>query len=536
MTIATSVTALIAPDPHELANLVGGGLPLPDRVPGESRIEVHPSRLAHACGAIATRLGARLATMVGEDDRATSDTYRLSYVFAPPAGGWVTIETALSPRDPAFPSVTPLVPAANWYEREVHDLLGLAPIGHPDPRRLVLHDDWPAGVYPLRKDFDPARAVPTDENPPFLFPALHGDAILEIPVGPIHAGVIEPGHFRFAAVGEAILHLEPRLFYVHRGIEKVAEGKSPAHVLQIAERICGACSCSHAVAYCQAVELIAGCAIPARAAALRTVWLEMERLYNHIGDLGNICAGVGFAVGAALGAKLKDDLQRLNEQFVGNRFLHGACTIGGVRHDLSPQSARALESALSGTAAQFGDLLSLMMGSEIVVERLTGTGVLPAKVARDLAVVGVAARASGLDLDSRRDHPYASYDRLPLELRVPVRDEGDAMARALTRSDEAIVSFAIIRGLLANLPDGPIASVVGPIPGNGTAFSLTESPRGENLHWVQTTEDGAIGRYRVRSASYPNWPAVAAAVPGNMVPDFPLINKSFELCYACLDR
>jgi Ni,Fe-hydrogenase III large subunit/Ni,Fe-hydrogenase III component G len=522
--------------PLDLANLVGGGLALSERVPGEDRVEVSIARLPFACATVAERLDARLATMVGEDDRASSGAFRLSYIFAPAAGGWATVEAAIDPRDASFPSVTPFVPAANWYEREVHDLLGLEPVDHPDPRGLVLHDDWPEGVYPLRKDFDPSIPVPRVQREPYRFHTLHGEGILEIPVGPIHAGVIEPGHFRFAAVGEAILHLEPRLFFTHRGIEKLAEGKPAGQVLQMAERICGACSCSHAVAYCQAVELIAGAEIPPRAAALRTIWLELERLYNHIGDLGNICAGVGFAVGASFGARLKEELQRLNERLIGNRFLHGACRLGGVRRDLSAEGMQDLNQTLARVAREFGDFVALIVGSESLVERLKGTGVLEQETARALGVVGVAARASGIDLDSRRDHPFAFYDQLPMDIPVPVRSDGDVQARVLTRMDETIVAFSLIRAALANLPPGPIAVDVGLLPGNKAAFAVTESPRGENLHWVQTATDGTISRYRVRSASYPNWPAVAAAVPGNMVPDFPLINKSFELCYACLDR
>ena len=536
MTIGSPLTTLSRSLHDDMVNLVGGGLELPGRVLGERRVEVSASRLPLACTAITNQLDARLATMVGEDDRASSGAFRLSWVFAPASGGWATIEAAIDPRNPSFPSVTPVVPAANWYEREVRDLFGIEPLGHPDPRRLVLHDDWPDEVYPLRKDFDPATPIPRVTGEPYHFPTLHGDGMLEIPVGPIHAGVIEPGHFRFAAVGEVILHLEPRLFYVHRGIEKLAEGKSAAHVLQIAERICGACACSHAVAYCQAVETIAGCSIPARAAALRTLWLELERLYNHIGDLGNICAGVGFAVGAAFGARLKEDLQRLNERLVGNRFLRGSCRPGGVRHDLAPAAIHDLETTLASVARGFGGFMNLVMASEIVVERLTGTGVLAPETAGALGAVGVAARASGIDLDSRRDHPHAYYDRLPMPVAVPVRSEGDAKARALTRMDEAIVAFAVIRATLAHLPGGPIAVGIDRLPGDRVAFAVSESPRGENLHWVRTAADGTIRRYRVRSASYPNWPAVAAAVPGNMVPDFPLINKSFELCYACLDR
>jgi Ni,Fe-hydrogenase III large subunit/Ni,Fe-hydrogenase III component G len=510
---------------------------LPGRVAGEQRFKVAREQLPEAAAAVVDEFDARLALMVGEDDRAASGAYRLSYVFAPRAGGWVTLETAVYPIDPSFPSVTPLVPAAHWYEREVRDMFGLEPTGHPDPRRLVLHDDWPEDVHPLRKDFDPSVPVPRETVYRHEFHRLHGEGFVEIPVGPIHAGVIEPGHFRFAAVGEAIFHLETRLFYTHRGIEKLAEGKTPQQVVQIAERICGACSMSHGVAYTQAIETIAAVELPERAAALRTIYLELERLYNHIGDLGNICAGVGFAVGTSFGAQLKEEVQRLNERLTGNRFLHGVNRIGGVRRDLAAAGVADLQTTLAQVAIDFQQFVDLLLASDTLVERLTGTGVLPAATARALGAVGVAARASGIDVDSRRDHPYAYYDRLPQgHVPVVVRHDGDVLARALVRVEETLASLAIVRGVLDNLPGGPAFTQVDEVPGGRVAFALAESPRGENIHWVRTAADGTIERYRVRSASYPNWPAVAASVPGNMVPDFPLINKSFELCYACLDR
>jgi Ni,Fe-hydrogenase III component G len=197
---------------------------------GELRVEVPAARLPEACGWVARELSTPLATMVGLDDRAQGGGFRLIYIFAR-GEGWINIEASVDPEAPTFPSVTREVPAAHWYEREVRDLLGVTPDGHPDPRRLVLHDDWPEGVYPLRKDFDPSVPVPRVAGTPHRFHHLHGEGIVEIPVGPIHAGVIEPGHFRIAAVGELVLHLETRLFYTHRGIEKLAEGKRPDHVL-----------------------------------------------------------------------------------------------------------------------------------------------------------------------------------------------------------------------------------------------------------------------------------------------------------------
>jgi Ni,Fe-hydrogenase III large subunit/Ni,Fe-hydrogenase III component G len=509
---------------------------LAERIRGEARFETTPDGLPDACAAVAAMPSARLATMVGEDARASAGGFRLTYTFALPPGGWASIETVVPASNPVYPSVTPRVPAAHWYEREVQDLLGVVAEGHPDPRRLVLHDDWPSSVHPLRKDFDPARPPAPVKGPRHQFHNLHGEGIVEIPVGPIHAGVIEPGHFRFAAVGERVLHLEVRLFYTHRGIEKLVEGKRVEQALQIAERVCGVCSLSHAVSFCQAIEQLAGIEIPMRAAYIRSIGLELERLYNHIGDLGNLCAGIGFSVGASAGARLKDELQRLNERLTGNRFLRGLCRIGGVRRDLDASQRQEIEVALGSVATEFGAMIELIWSAENVVERFRGTGILPTETARALGAVGVAARARGIGLDSRRDHPHAAYSNLPEPVPVPVRTESDVEGRALVRMDEVLVSLGLLAVLVDSLPSGALAAPFDAIPGDTVGFAVTESPRGENLHWVRTAPDGTIDRYRVRSASYPNWPAVAASVPGNMVPDFPVINKSFELCYACNDR
>ena len=491
------------------------------------------NRLVETCVALASERGARLATMVGYDDRARSGAFRLAYVFDV-GGSYASVESEVDPSRPVFPSLTPHLPAAHWYEREVRDLLGIEPEGHPDPRRLVLHDDWPAGVYPLRKDSDPSVPVPRVAGPPHRFHHLHGEGIVEIPVGPIHAGVIEPGHFRFAAVGEMVLHLETRLFYSHRGIEKLAEGKRFDHVLQIAERVCGACSLSHAASYCQAIESIAGAELPERAAYLRSFFLELERLYNHVGDLGNMCAGVGFAVGASQGGRLKESLQRLNERLMGSRFLRGAFRVGGVRRDLDASARREAAETLRAIEAEVREFADLFLTKDSFDDRMRRTGVAPKAACRDLGAVGVAARASGLDLDARRDHPYAAYR--PNEIVVPTRTAGDVRARGEVRFEEAFASFALARRFLAEMPNGPLWTLVEGLPAWRIGIGVSESPRGENVHWVRTGPGGTIDRWRVRSASYTNWPIVALSVPGNIVPDFPLINKSFELCYSCLDR
>ena len=500
---------------------------------GEERLEVPRARLADAASTLRESANATLATMVAIDDSGLDGGYRLAYIFRS-ASGWISLETRIPADDPHYPSLTPHLPAAQWYEREASDLFGLIPDGHPDPRRLVLHEDWPDGIYPLRKSFLSSGHVPRVSGEKPRFHELHGDGIVEIPVGPIHAGIIEPGHFRFAAVGELVLHLETRLFYTHRGIEKLAEGKTLEQGLQLAERICGACALSNAVSYSQAAESIADVAIPPRAAALRTLFLELERLYNHVGDLGNMCAGTGFAVGASHGSILKEEMQRLNERVTGSRFLRGVCTLGGVRRDVDRDDVTDMERTLERVGTEFAHFVGLLLATGSFMERLDGTGILPERAARDLGAVGVAARASGISQDTRRDRPYAAY--VGSTIPVAVGTAGDVRARAQVRIDESFASFRLARDLVRSLPDGPV-SVGFPLPPPGrTAIGVTESPRGENVHWLGTGQDGRIDRYRVRSASYCNWPVVGLTVPGNMVPDFPLINKSFELCYSCLDR
>lgn len=480
------------------------------------------------------RWGARLLTMVGADERPRDNRFRLYYTFElPSGGGFVTLVCPLGPEEANFPSVTPRLPAANWYEREVRDLLGLEPEGHPDPRRLVLHENWPPGVYPLRKDF-PGGSRPERTAGDFPFLRVQGDGVMEIPVGPIHAGIIEPGHFRLSAVGELIIHLETRLFFTHRGLEKEAEGRPLDRGVFLAERACGVCALSHATAYAQAVECLSGVEAPPRARFIRTIALELERLYNHIGDVGNICAGTGLHFGTSQGARLKEELQRLNDAVFGHRFLRGVAVPGGVGADLDAERIALIKQTVDRVEGEFEELVEVLMASDSFLDRLRGTGRLAPETARDLGVVGVAARASGIDRDARRDHPYAAYAEL--DFSVPVRTAGDVEARLQVRVEEALQSFRLIRRALAGLPPGPVRLELNRVAPYKTAIGIVESPRGDNVHWLMSGPGETIFRYRIRSASYANWPAVPFAVAGNIVPDFPLINKSFELCYACLDR
>jgi Ni,Fe-hydrogenase III large subunit/Ni,Fe-hydrogenase III component G len=497
---------------------------------------VRPETFAESAAA-QIEAGARLLTVFGTDERRSGAGFGLRAAFLQPDGTTLLLRSELDSDAPAYPALTPRVPAAHWDERELHDLLGIEPLGHPDPRRLVVRDDWPCGLYPLRKDFDPAE-VPTAPRALERFSPtpVDGEGVVSVPVGPIHAGIIEPGHFRFAAVGEVVLKLEAQLFYTHRGIEKLAEGRTADGALQVAERTCGACAFSHALAFSEAVESLTDADVPPRARWARSILLELERLYNHLGDAGNICAGVGFSVGTMEGARLKEELQQRNERLVGHRFLRGACAPGGLRRDLPEDvlaEARALLPGLRRRAHAFGELL---YATDSLMERTQRTGVLATEAVQALGGVGVAARASGVNADLRRDRASVAYTQLPSVLRVPTGAGGDVEARLRQRLNEAEVSFDLLEALLASPAEGAFRARLPLPPAGQVGLGAVESPRGANVHAVIFGSDGTVDRLRIRSASFCNWPLVPLAVPGNLMPDFPLINKSFELCYACLDR
>jgi Ni,Fe-hydrogenase III large subunit len=317
-------------------------------------------------------------------------------------------------------------------------------------------------------------------------------------------------------------------------VEKIVERLTPASAFFTVERTCAVCTVSHGVAFASAVERAASTRIPARAAWLRTLLLELERLYNHVGDIGNICAGTGLHAGTSRGAILKERLQRLNEAVTGHRFLMGVVDIGGLRQDLDAMVLGEQSRQLAAIEADFAAYADMLLGTDSLVHRLKGPGRLDTATVHALGGTGVTARASGLATDYRIDHPHAAYATL-VPRRV-VETSGDVFARTMVRIKEAAESFRLVRAILDGLPGGPVRTEIGALPPFASALGYAESPRGANVHWVTFDGDGHIDRLRIRSAAYANWPLVARAVPGNVVPDFPLINKSFELCYACCDR
>lgn len=425
-------------------------------------------------------------------------------------------------------SIAPEAPAAAWYERELRDQYGIEILGHPDLRPLIFHDNWPDGVYPMTGPMDD---VPWSKRQ-YNFLQVQGEGIAEVAVGPVHAGVIEPGHFRFSVVGDTILHLELRHFYAHKGTEKLFEGRSMMNGAMLAESVSGDNCFAHAVCYAQAVENACGIAIPPRALAVRLIGMELERLVCHISDIGGLCADVGFGVAAAYAARIKESLLRESAQCCGTRCWRGIAVPGGLRFDLDSVKVADLGQVVAQAHRDFSEVAHLILETPSIQNRFETAGILTAEAARDLAVVGPVARASGIDLDVRRDHPYGRYGQCQIE--VPVTHYGDVMARARIRIDEAVVSARLIQETARTLPDGSVFTPVAP-QGDVQGFSAVESPRGELCYWMEA-RGGRLTRCHIKSPSFQNWPAMPVAVTANIIADFPLINKSFNLSYSGCDR
>ena len=486
------------------------------------------------CALLYKKWNGRLVSLFADDARAQDGAFHIYYVFALDAlHGFFILRVPVSPDQPQFISLTNALPAANWQEREIQDLFGLKLEGHPNPRRCALHDDWPE-VYPLRKDFDLHTVLPPFQGERHKFREVEGEGVFQVPVGPVHAGIIEPGHFLFSVAGEPVLYLQIRLFYTHKGTEKLFENIPVTHGVRLAESISGDSSFAHATAFCHAIERAAKVEAPPRGRALRTVCLELERIYNHIADIGAIATDVAFVVANTHAMRLKEGVLRLNEQLTGNRLLRGMASLGGVRFDWSTVQIEAIRQWVTQLRPEFESLVGLIHESSSTRDRLETTGILKPVTARDLGVVGIAGRASGFDHDFRRDFPHAAYDRV--KFTVPVYQEGDVLRRMQVRIDEVPAAFSIIEQILASLPDGPTKVNVPTLPANQVALGYVEGWRGGILHWIRTAADGRLARCKIKDPSLQNWPALSEALLGNIVPDFPVVNKSFNLSYSGTDR
>jgi len=442
---------------------------------------------------------------------------------------YLIVKTYTPLDDPTFPSITKKFISAYRFERQMRSLMGVVPVGHPDLRPWIKHEDWPEDAYPLRKSFDASKPLPRVAGE-YQFIKAEGEGVYEIPVGPVHAGIIEPGHFRFQAVGEDIINLEEKLGYVHKGIEKRFEALSWQEGARLAGRVSGDTTVAHSLAYCRAVESMTGCNPPERALWLRALMLERERIANHLGDLGGICNDVAFAFLLYQFSILKEKLLRTNLKIFGHRFMMDSIIPGGVTVDISSDAKNEILSEMDWFTNEFERLATIYDENPSLEDRVRDAGILTPEKAKELGVVGFVARASGQNLDCRIQNPFSPYNIIVPK--TTVLQSGDVHARAWVRVEEIRESIRIIRAILYGLPKGEIAGKFTPPPPDKSGFAVIEGWRGEIVYWIQSGPKGEINRCMVRDSSSVNWIALEQAIHGNIVPDFPVCNKSFNQSYS----
>jgi Ni,Fe-hydrogenase III large subunit/Ni,Fe-hydrogenase III component G len=498
---------------------------LPSAIPAR-RCPVSSGQLLTACR-LAWERGGQLFALWASDERDRHRGFCLRALLRD-ADGFTVLEHTLPDEAAHYPDLAPIFPVANRMQRSVYDLYGLQ-CDTDDQRPWTWQAAWPIDRFPLRRDFEASpQWQPGEEDYPFV--RVAGDGVHEIPVGPVHAGIIEPGHFRFQVVGEKVLRLEERLSYVHKGIEKRFEAMTMADAYRLAGRISGDSSVAYAWAYAQAVEAIAGTTVPPRAAWLRALLLERERIANHLGDLGYLGNDGGFAVGLAQFSRLKEDVLRVNQGLFGHRLLMDVVVPGGVAGDLSSEGEDALRrqgTVLRRETHRLRDIYDEHAGLQ---DRFRNCGRVSGELALKLGLTGLAGRASGLVQDLRCEFAVAPYDSLGV--RPAVNPDGDVAARVSVRFDELLESLRLIDAIAEGMPSGEIAAPLPDVAAYRLALGAVEGWRGPVLVALESGPGGSVRRCHAHDPSWQNWPVLEHAVIGNIVPDFPLINKSFNLSYS----
>ena len=478
------------------------------------------------CESVA-REGGRLGALWASDERERGGGFCVHALLVT-YDRLVNLDLAL--QELRYPDLSTIFPAAQRMQRAIRDLYGLD--AGSDARSWLRHAAWGEDAYPLRRDVPPDTRLPAGEGR-YAFVRVQGDGVHEIAVGPVHAGIIEPGHFRFSIVGERVLRLEERLGYTHKGIEKRFEALSIGEGGRLAGRISGDTTLGFAWAYAMAVEQASGCTPPRRALWLRALLLERERLANHLGDLGSLGNDGGLAFGLAQFSRLKEDVLRLNQRLFGHRYLMDRVVPGGVDADLEAAGAAALRAEAEALESEVAGLKAIYYDHAGLQDRCIHCGVLAPRTAAALGVVGLAARASGIAIDARAYPGFAPYDELGV--RVSAHRNGDVAARIVVRFDEIAESLRLQRAIVDRLPPGDLrAPLAEPQPG-ACGIGWVEGWRGEIFVALEAGEGGRIRRCHPHDPSWQNWPALEHAVLGNIVPDFPLINKSFNLSYSGAD-
>jgi Ni,Fe-hydrogenase III large subunit/Ni,Fe-hydrogenase III component G len=498
---------------------------------------VQPEAVKELCRHIFRDLDARYVISIGADDRPFSGGFIVAHDFAFDTDHVLcSVLTQLPADEPKIESISGVVPAANWAEREMRDLVGIESVGHPYPKRLVLPDGWPEDVHPLRKDV-PWNHVPAEfkEGASFEFEKTP-EGCTVVPFGPFHPTLDEPAHFRLYVEGEMVRGCEYRGFMAHRGIEKLAESvMSYNDIPVLAERICGICGCVHSVAYTEAVEAAAALRPPPRAEYIRTILLEMERLHSHLLWVGLACHIVGFDTLFMQAFRIREPVMWMAEKITGNRKTYGLCVVGGVRWDITPELKAELNQVLNKLQAEWEPLVGAVSRDKNIQKRTRGVGVADRNVVKNAGAVGPVARAAGVDIDCRRDHPYAAYDRV--DFRVITATGCDVWSRVVVRMKEVFESIAIIRQCLEKMEPGPLQlEIKDELPVGRIGLSSVEAPRGESHHFIITGENNRPRRWRVRAPTYQNLQAVPAMIRDQQIADMTISLGSIDPCFSCTDR
>ncbi len=495
--------------------------------PDEINIKVNPQIFKDTCLTLHKILSSPVMMLFALDERRDTGKFVINCLFADTKRNqWVMVSMDIASENPYFETLAKDMHSASLFEREIWEMFGIEPKGSPDLRRLKLHDEvWPQGNYPLRKDFQKMEKGNLND---YRFGRVEGEGIFEIPVGPVHAGIIGPGHFRFSAAGEPIINLEIRLGFTHRGVEKLFEGKNYFEALRLSECVSGDSAFAHSLAFVTAAEKISGALIPAQAAYLRGIFLELERMYNHVNTIGGIAVDVGFTFAGAYASIIKEAILQLNDTLTASRYLKKVNAAGGVSVDIDEGKKQALLSSLKTIKQDFNELVKILYSSVSFMDRVDTAGVLRRKTAEDLGVVGPAGRASGIALDLRKYFPGVYRQA---KFKMALQESGDVLARLKVRIFEFEESCRLIEEFSAKLIAGE-KTISNPQLKAGSALGYAEGCRGLVLYWLKTDSAGLIDRCKIVDASFLNWPGLSYAVLGNIIPDFPLCNKSFDLSYS----
>lgn len=522
------------------------------QAPDQVTLTVDLNSLPDVVESLYYRHGGWLSVVAGNDERPLNGNFALYYVLSVEGGYheensqapdpesdkcYMVVRALIPPHQPEFPAVTPRVPAAVWYEREVRDMFGLQPVGLTDERRLVLPDDFPEGLYPLRKDTMDYRyrPQPVTEDETYEFIDVEGEGIVQIPLGPLHMTSDEPGHFRLYVDGEHIVDADYRLFYVHRGMEKLGETRmNYDQVTFLADRICGICGYAHNVAYSNSIERALGIKIPERAHYIRTILLEVERLHSHLLNLGLACHFVGFDTGFMQFFRVREKSMKMAELLTGTRKTYGMNLIGGVRRDILKEQRIQTLQWIGELRKEVAELVGILLETPYIVQRTQDIGRLEPKVARDYSPVGPTLRGSGFARDIRFLHPYSAYDQVSFNLMN--KGSCDVLARTLIRAEEFFESLSIVEQCLDTMPEGPVLTEGFTYKPHSFALGYVEAPRGEDIHWSMLGDNQKLYRWRCRASSYNNWPPLRYMLRNNTISDAPLIVASIDPCYSCTER